>query len=81
MTSQPGAGRVFFCGDVHGNFKHIIEAVAEHAPAAIVLLGDIQAQRPLELELELAKILDETDVWFIHGNHDTDSEADYDNLF
>ena len=79
MTSQPGAGQIFFCGDVHGNFQHIIDAVRDHAPTAIVLLGDIQAQRPLEQEL--AKILDETEVWFIHGNHDTDSVADYDNLF
>lgn len=22
-----------------------------------------------------------TEVWFIHGNHDTDSDDDYDNLF
>ena len=51
MTLQPGSGQIFFCGDVHGNFKHIIEAVEEHGPAAVVLLGDIQAQRPLELEL------------------------------
>ncbi|MDP1956403.1 MAG: metallophosphoesterase [Polaromonas sp.] len=71
--------QIFFCGDNHGRFDHLIEAVYEHAPAALVLLGDIQAQRPLEEEL--ADILDSTEVWFIHGNHDTDSEADYDNLF
>lgn len=71
--------KIFFCGDVHGHFQHVIDAVREHAPAAIVLLGDIQAQKPLERELEW--ILDETEIWFIHGNHDTDSEADYDNLF
>lgn len=79
MTPQPGSGQIFFCGDVHGNFRHIIEAVQEHAPAAIVLLGDIQAQK--SLEQELAEILDKTEIWFIHGNHDTDSETDYDNLF
>lgn len=79
MTSQPGAGQIFFCGDVHGNFQHIINVLQEHTPAAIVLLGDIQGQRPLEQEL--AAILDKTEVWFIHGNHDTDSVADYDNLF
>lgn len=73
------AGQIFFCGDVHGHFEHIIDAVTEHAPAAIVLLGDIQAQKPLEQEL--AAILDDTEVWFIHGNHDTDSPADHDNLF
>ena len=71
--------KIFFCGDNHGNFEHLIEAVNEHAPDALVLLGDIQAQRPLEQEL--ATILDKTEIWFIHGNHDTDSEADYDHLF
>ena len=79
MTTQQGLGQIFFCGDVHGAFKHIIDAVKAHQPAAVVLLGDIQAQRPLEQEL--AEILDKTEVWFIHGNHDTDSEKDYDNLF
>lgn len=70
---------ILFCGDPHGHFGHIIEAVQEHRPAAVILLGDLQAQRPLEVELAL--ILDKTEVWFIHGNHDTDSEADHDNLF
>ena len=77
--ADPSKGLIFFCGDVHGCFDHIIEAVSEHEPAAIILLGDVQAQRPLEKELAL--ILDKTEIWFIHGNHDTDSEADYDNLF
>ena len=77
--TNPRKGQIFFCGDVHGCFDHIIEAVTEHEPAAIILLGDVQAQRPLEKELAL--ILDNTEIWFIHGNHDTDSEADYDNLF
>ena len=71
--------KILFCGDIHGHFQHVIDAVREHTPAAIVLLGDIQANKPLERELEW--ILDETEVWFIHGNQDTDSEADYDNLF
>lgn len=70
---------ILFCGDPHGRFDHIIDAVHEHRPAAIVLLGDLQAPKPLEQVL--APILDQTDIWFIHGNHDTDSDADYDNLF
>jgi hypothetical protein len=57
---------ILFCGDPHGHFCHIIEAVQEHQPAAVILLGDLQAQRPLEDELAL--ILDKTEVWFIHGN-------------
>ncbi|PXB67348.1 metallophosphoesterase, partial [Pseudomonas aeruginosa] len=70
---------IYLCGDTHGSFDHIIDVVGQDRPAAVVFLGDLQAQRPLEIEL--ATILDKTEVWFIHGNHDTDSEADYDNLF
>jgi hypothetical protein len=71
--------RIFFCGDPHGHLEYIIEAVHAHRPAAIVLLGDIQPQQPLEQALK--PILDLTEVWWIHGNHDTDSDANYDNLF
>jgi metallophosphoesterase superfamily enzyme len=70
---------IYFCGDTHGCFDHIIDVVGQDRPAAVVFLGDLQAQRPLEIEL--ASILGMTEVWYIHGNHDTDSEADYDNLF
>ena len=70
---------ILCCGHTHGNFQHIIDAVNAHAPAAIVLLGDVQAQKPLEQEL--AEILNKTEVWFIPGNHDTDSDADHDNLW
>lgn len=70
---------IYFFGDTHGHFDHVLEIVSRDRPAAIVLLGDLQAQRPLDVELE--SILGMTEVWFIHGNHDTDSDADYDNLF
>lgn len=72
-------GRIFFCGDVHGNFNHVIKAVLEHRPAAVVFLGDLQSKRPLDQELQ--PILDRTEIWWIHGNHDTDSQVDHDNLF
>ncbi len=72
-------GQIFFCGDVHGNFEHVIEAVRDHRPAAVIFLGDLQAQRPLDQELQ--PILGLTEIWWIHGNHDTDSQADHDNLF
>lgn len=64
---------ILFFGDVHGKFGHVERAVAELRPAAIILLGDIEAQHPLHEEL--AKVMDKTDVWYIHGNHDTDSSA------
>lgn len=71
--------KVFFCGDPHGEFGPLIEVVQQHRPEAVVIAGDIQAKRPLDQEL--ASILPLTDVWWIHGNHDTDSDEDYDNLF
>jgi Icc-related predicted phosphoesterase len=72
-------GKIFFCGDLHGKFEHLIDAVHQHRPDAVVLAGDIQARRPLEHEL--ADVLQMSDVWWIPGNHDTDSDADYDNLY
>lgn len=70
---------LMFFGDPHGDFVPVIAAVERFRPEAIVLLGDIQARQPLHVEL--APILNKTEVWFIHGNHDTDSDADYDNLW
>lgn len=70
---------LMFFGDPHGDFVPVIAAVERFRSEAIVLLGDIQARQPLHVEL--ASILDKTEVWFIHGNHDTDSDADYDNLW
>lgn len=77
--ASPSSPKVMFFGDPHGKFDFVIDSVQRHAPTAIVLLGDIQPQRPLHIEL--APILDLTEVWFIHGNHDTDSELDHDHLF
>jgi len=70
---------LMFFGDPHSNFDFVIEAVLRHRPGAIVLLGDLQLRRPLQVEL--ARILRLTQVFWIHGNHDTDTEGDHDNLF
>ena len=70
---------ILIYGDVHGNFRHVAHVVKEHRPDAIIFLGDIEAQRPFEKELE--GVMDKTEVWWIHGNHDTDSQRNYDNLF
>ena len=70
---------ILFFGDPHGDFEPVLEAVERMRPEAIILLGDLQAQRPLHMEL--AAIRSKTDIWFIHGNHDTDSDQDFDNLF
>lgn len=79
MTNDSDQPRLLFFGDPHGDFAPVVDTVLRLRPAAIVLLGDLQPQRPLEVEL--APIAALTDIWWIHGNHDTDSDADYDNLF
>jgi len=68
---------IFFCGDPHGKFQHIIDACRVHRPEAVVLLGDIEPVKPLDQELSTV----ECPVWWIHGNHDTDSDLSYDGLF
>jgi predicted phosphodiesterase len=70
---------IWFGGDTHGKLRHIVDAVKRDRPAAIVLLGDVQAKRPLHDEL--AEILSITQIFWIPGNHDSDSVEDYDNLF
>ena len=82
---KPAAGppslrpKLIFFGDPHGDFRPVIRAVQRYRPEAIILLGDLQARQPLQIELE--PILDLTEVRFIHGNHDTDSESYHDNLW
>ena len=69
MTNMP----ILYCGDPHGQFRHIIDAADRTRASAVVLLGDMEPQRPLHLEL--APLLDsKVSVWFIHGNHDADSD-------
>lgn len=75
---------IYFLGDVHGNFDQILPAVRDDMTKdgkgkTVVFLGDIEAQRPFEDEsrpLQEAGI----EVWFIHGNHDTDSKQNWEHL-
>lgn len=69
---------ILFLGDTHGNFRHLAQVVEANRPEAIVFLGDVGAARPLEIEL--APILGQCEILFIHGNHDNDTEAVYLNL-
>lgn len=71
--------KILFFGDTHGGFDHCFHVVNRIRPQAIVFLGDIQTPRPFHEQL--ANILDLTEIWWIHGNHDTDTEEQYDNLF
>lgn len=78
-TSADVRSRIFVAGDLHGDFRRLIAAVQEHRPLAVISVGDIEPRR--RLEEELAAILPSTSFSWIHGNHDTDCEASYDNLF
>jgi len=61
---------IYFCGDIHASFTHLIEVVQRDRPDTIVLLGDMECDAPLDQILASIRAL--TDIWFIHGNHDTD---------
>lgn len=70
---------ILFCGDVHGAFDHINEVALKFRPDAMVLLGDLQPEAPIE-EL-LGPALATTKIWWIPGNHDTDTDEYYDRLW
>lgn len=70
---------ILLCGDPHGEFDHIIQRVQQSRPAAVIILGDLSLSRPFEQTF--AAIWDMTELWYIHGNHDTDQVRYYDNLF
>ena len=73
MTTGP----MLYCGDPHGGVRgslpYIIDAAGETQASAVILLGDIEPARPLHEELAL--ILDR--VWWIPGNHDSDSDESW----
>ena len=78
VSPEQVAEEIFFCGDPHGSFDHILQAAKEHRPKAMVILGDLQPPAPLHEVL--ADILSFVDVWWIPGNHDTDNDLFYDRL-
>lgn len=72
-------GPVFFCGDPHSRFDHINLVGTELRASAVVLLGDMEAKRPLDEELQ--PLLDaRIPVYWIAGNHDSDKESSLVNL-
>lgn len=74
---EKGGEGILFCGDPHGDFRALTRVALERPDALFVLLGDLQPRRPLHEEL--ASIRER--VWFVHGNHDTDSASDFANVF
>jgi predicted phosphodiesterase len=71
---------ILFYGDPHGEFRPLFRAVELYHPAAVVLLGDTDLEKPLRQQL--APILNAgIPVRWIHGNHDVDREDWHDRLF
>lgn len=70
-------GPVLYCGDphggVHGRLDYIVDSALAIQASAVVLLGDIEPARMLEEEL--GPILER--VWWIPGNHDSDSDESW----
>lgn len=65
--NKAAKGRIFFCGDVHGNFKHVIEAVRKHRPEAMVFLGCIPK---IELHRHYLYIYRPSDIYGAKGKAD-----------
>ena len=75
---------IWFAGDTHGSFRHVVEHVLEakrddRLPQAIVFLGDLDCARPLHVELD--EIAGLTEIFWIPGNHDSDDNTAWNNLF
>jgi len=71
--------KILFAGDPHGNFKPLIAAAHKYQPEAVILLGDYDLDMPLERCLK--EIVGLTEIWWIAGNHDFESQEKYNNLF
>ena len=71
---------IWFCGDVHGDIRHLQRALASAAekPRALILLGDLDPPKPVGDWL--APLSEHAEVWFIHGNHETDNDLLYGTL-
>jgi predicted phosphodiesterase len=74
------SGEILFLGDPHGHFDRALEVIVHRRPAAVVILGDMDLERPLEQEVELL-LRHGIEVWWIHGNHDCDRVEWHDRLF
>lgn len=66
---------LWFAGDVHGKFWHILKAVEKaplgERPAAVLFLGDLDPQERLSKIFQ--RFLEAgIEPWFVHGNHESD---------
>ncbi len=66
---------IWFCGDPHGGTTFLRDALRFcKRPDGIILLGDNMYSEPILPKLQ-ADVQDVPPIWLIHGNHDTDAAA------
>jgi predicted phosphodiesterase len=73
------ASKILFAGDPHRNFAPILRACAARPPGTLILLGDCDLPAPLH-QVFAPPIRQGWDLHWILGNHDTETEASYENL-
>jgi hypothetical protein len=71
--------KILFAGDPHRNFAPVLRACAARPPGTLILLGDCDLPAPLH-QVFAPPISQGWDLRWILGNHDTETEASYDNL-
>ena len=71
---------ILFGGDPHGDFEPAREACLRLRPSALVLLGDLDLERPLHEEMSDV-IAAGVRLFWIPGNHDGDSAEWYERCF
>ena len=76
---MPETPSILFAGDPHRNFAPILRACAANPPGTLILLGDCDLPAPLA-EVFAPAIAQGWRIKWILGNHDTETEAAYDNL-
>jgi predicted phosphodiesterase len=75
----PEQGPILFAGDPHRNFTPIIRSCLAQPPGTLILLGDCECQSPLGQVMKPVTDAGWTVRWIL-GNHDTETEAAFDNL-
>jgi Icc-related predicted phosphoesterase len=71
---------ILFAGDPHGDFRPIVRAALRTRPQGVVLLGDFDLERPLDIEMAEV-VAAGIQIFWIPGNHDTDKQAWFDHAF
>lgn len=86
-TNEAALRRLWFLGDVHGEFRHIGAALhraaaGDRLPSWLIFLGDLEIfERTLKVIMEpVQKHFPTLQVAFIHGNHDADTYENWDCL-